>query len=109
MNKFYFKVGSFLFIITGLFSLLGFETPSKVSGWIEPSINYGTDMIVLGLILLVSSFLIKEKKEKYSICPNCKESFNYHELKDGKCKYCEDVDTIDTEKYYKEHPEELES
>jgi hypothetical protein len=50
----------------------------------------------------------KLKKPEYTICPKCKETFTYHELKDGKCKYCKDVDTIDTDKYYKEHPEELE-
>lgn len=48
-----------------------------------------------------------DEEEKHTICPNCKETFNYNELKDGKCKYCEDVDTIDTQKYYKEHPEEI--
>jgi hypothetical protein len=50
----------------------------------------------------------KEKKEKYTKCPNCKEVFNYNELKDGKCKNCKDVDTVDLDEYFKKYPDELE-
>jgi hypothetical protein len=47
------------------------------------------------------SFQVKEKKAKYTKCPNCKKTFNYSELKNGKCKYCKDIDTIEVEEYYK--------
>jgi uncharacterized membrane protein len=42
----------------------------------------------------------KIKQAEYSICPNCKETFTYEELKNGKCKYCDDVDTVDIDGYY---------
>jgi hypothetical protein len=38
--------------------------------------------------------------EKYSICPRCEETFNYVDLKDGMCPYCEDVKTEDLDGYY---------
>jgi len=73
------------------------------------SFPLGIAFIIIGLILIYSIYRKKSKTQKeYTICPKCKETFNYNELKNGKCKYCEDVDTIDTDKYYKEHPEELE-
>jgi len=50
----------------------------------------------------------KVKTIECSICPKCKETFNYDELEDGKCKYCEDIDTIDMEEYYKEQREKEE-
>ena len=49
----------------------------------------------------------KLKKLEHSKCPNCKESFNYAELKNGKCKYCDEKDTIEIDEYYKKYPEEL--
>lgn len=48
----------------------------------------------------------KEKNEKYTKCPTCKETFTYNELEKGKCKNCKDVDTIELEEYYKKYPEE---
>lgn len=50
----------------------------------------------------------QEKKEKYTKCPTCKETYKYNELKDGKCKNCKDVDTIDLDEYFEKFPEELE-
>lgn len=45
----------------------------------------------------------KAKKIIYSICPNCKETFTYEDLENGKCIHCKDVDTIDIEEYYKKY------
>jgi hypothetical protein len=47
------------------------------------------------------------KPSQYTKCPNCKEVFNYNELKDGKCKNCKDVDTVDLDEYFKQYPDEL--
>lgn len=76
--------------------------------------------IYLGLIFLSFSIIIvytsknsntiaieKPKTPQYTKCPNCKEVFNYNELKDGKCKNCKDVETVDLEEYFKQYPDEL--
>ena len=76
--------------------------------------------IYLGLIFLSFSIIIvytsknsntiaieKPKTPQYTKCPNCKEVFNYNELKDGKCKNCKDVETVDLEEYFKKYPDEL--
>lgn len=55
-----------------------------------------------GVWLIANYKKIKlDEEEIYTICPNCKETFTYNELENGKCPYCEDVDTIDIEEYYK--------
>jgi len=74
------------------------------------SFEYGLFILCIGFVFFYFGYKTKNKKIQieYTICPNCKETFNYIELKNGKCKYCKDVDTIDIQKYYKEHPEELE-
>ena len=59
-------------------------------------------------IFLIYIGVKKQKQNKFTKCPNCKESFNYSELKDGKCKYCKDIDTVDIEEYYKNNPDEKE-
>ena len=107
MNKFSIIFSSIIAILMGILLLFGIDIYLGKVGTIKASIEDALFFICFGLFFLFISKFIKEKK--YTICPKCKESFNYHELKDGKCKYCEDVDTIDTQKYYKEHPEELES
>ena len=66
-------------------------------------------MFGYGIWMIINYKTIKINDENnYTICPNCKESFTYSELKDGKCKYCDDVDTIDIEEYYKNNPDEKE-
>lgn len=107
MNRFYSYLIGITFIGTGIFSFLDFRTPSKVSGWIEPSFYNTASSIIIGLSFFVYGFYKKEKKERYTKCPKCKESFSYIELKDGKCKYCENVDSIEIDEYYKKYPEEL--
>jgi len=39
-----------------------------------------------------------------TICPNCKQTYNSQDLKDGKCPTCKDIDTVEIEKYYKDNP-----
>ena len=44
---------------------------------------------------------IHGKYINYSICPNCQESYNYIDLKDGLCPNC-DIKTLDIKEYYKD-------
>ena len=44
-------------------------------------------------------------KSEYTICPKCKESYNYSDLEDGMCPKC-DIKTVDIEEYYKKKKEE---
>ncbi len=108
MSKFYIYLGSSFFIMIGLLSMFGFETPSKIYGGVKPSMEHTMSSIIIGIILFYIGYKSKEKQEKYSKCPKCKEVFNYNELEKGKCKYCKDIETIELEEYYKKYPEELE-
>ncbi len=66
--------------------------------------------LLISIFSLYIFFKIKRTsiKEKYTKCPKCKEVFNYQELKKGKCKYCEDIETIEIEEYYKKLSKENE-
>jgi len=66
--------------------------------------------IILGLIGLYHIIFFKKIKyikendldsniSEYSICPKCEETFNYYELKDGMCPYC-NIPTKDLDGYY---------
>lgn len=81
----------------------------KFSGWVNISFLGSIYLIIVGIILCIYAYYKKEKEEKFSKCPKCKETFNYNELEDGKCKYCKDIDTIDIDEYFKSFPEELEN
>ena len=62
--------------------------------------------IAILFFILGLYFIIKNKnnifttKERYSICPKCKETYTYNNSKDGMCPKC-DVKTTDLEEYYK--------
>jgi len=49
MNKFYSYLSGVIFVIIGLLSLLGIKVPSKISGFIEPSFNYGINSMLIGM------------------------------------------------------------
>ena len=100
-NKFEIFLGGIFFIFIGIFSLYGIETPSKISGSIEPSVHYGIGMIFIGSIFLLYGYLVKIDKEIFSICHKCKETYTYKDLQDGLCPSC-NIKTIDIEKYYKD-------
>jgi hypothetical protein len=78
-------------------------------------IELGVYAIPLGLLILMLSFYFlyisistKPKKEHFTICPKCKESFDYNNLDNGKCPTCKDgnnsIDTVDIDKYYEDNP-----
>jgi hypothetical protein len=77
-NMYVFVVG--VFVIFGIYSL--YRTFSKDS-------NIQESEIII----------------EHSICPNCEETFNHVDLKDGMCPYCEDVKTEDLDGYYKKKKE----
>ena len=68
---------------------------------IEPTI----DNIVLSFLFSISCFIFARyytkfiKKEIYSKCPECKETYDYSKLKKGICTKC-NIKTIGMEKYY---------
>ena len=68
-------------------------------------IYISTLFFLLSMYILYLKFFNKNKSKKkkinFSICPTCQESFKYEELENGKCKYCDDVDTVNIEEYYK--------
>lgn len=109
MNKFYLYLISYIIFFICFLSILKVPIPSKIS---EPRILGKYEIMVfllIGIMLFIyTKYFHQEKKEIVSKCPNCKEVFNYNELKDGKCKNCKEVDTIDIDKYFKKYPDELE-
>ena len=69
--------------------------------------------IIIGIFFISLGFLIiyatiKDNKNpkpqtEHTICPTCKQTYNFTDLKDGKCPTC-DIDTIEIEHYYKDNP-----
>ena len=111
----------FLAVIVGLFDgislLLNFPIFSKTKGWEHHSMEDGFLRIFISMVLILIMFVyskfIEPKlaskkgiiKIHFSKCPKCKENFTYSELNNGKCKYCEEVDTIDMDEYYEKFPD----
>ncbi len=89
-------------------TFFGFNTIPKGGDVTPIKWELGIVLIYLGIFLFYSEYKNKAIiKIQYSKCPRCKESFNYNELENGKCKYCKDIETIELEEYYKKYPEEL--
>lgn len=75
-----------------------------IRGWKEVSSIEIFIWLLSGVVFIIIAKDIKAKQIKYTICPNCKQTYNYKDLKDGKCPTCKDVDTIDIEHYYTDNP-----
>jgi Zn finger protein HypA/HybF involved in hydrogenase expression len=101
--KFGFLLMGIFSIFIGILLFFGIDTYAGKSGMVKATSLNSQYHIIGGILFLYISYHVKEKKQKYTICPKCKESFNYNDLENGKCPYCEDVDTIDIEEYYKEN------
>ena len=106
--------GSFL---TALAAMSFGEVSTKTSGVIKYNFEESMNIFIFSILIGITFYLFikyvepkknKKKNEKvlFSKCPTCKETFTYQDLKDGRCKYCEDVNTVDIEEYYKNNPEE---
>jgi hypothetical protein len=91
-------------------SFFGIDTLPKGGDVTPIKWELGFILIFISILLFFSEYRKqpKPKPPQYTKCPKCKEVFNYNELKDGKCKNCKDVDTVDLEEYFKKYPEELE-
>ncbi|QOG12452.1 hypothetical protein [Arcobacter sp. FWKO B] len=108
------KFLSVFFIFLGLLSLVfNISHPFGLSGKsiqyynnFEDRLFFGCVQLLVGIILFYIGYKRQEDKEKISKCPTCKEIFNHHELENGKCPYCKDVDMVDIEEYYKQYPKE---
>lgn len=100
------KIAGILFIFLGVKILL-LQDFSGNWGYYSFSEFYLYIPISLLLFYVGYKFLIYNKANytEFSICPKCKETFYYYGLKNGKCKYCDDVDTVDIEEYYKNNPD----
>ncbi len=103
---------SLIFFALGMIIILTKKLSNNRGIQVDLSENYlylfiGLSLIIFSAFSMYIGYKSKEKQEKYSKCPRCKESFNYNELENGKCKYCKDIETIELEEYYKKYPEEL--
>ncbi|QOG12848.1 hypothetical protein [Arcobacter sp. FWKO B] len=106
-NKFGWYLISCIFLFEGVASFLGYKVYFKYSGgWKNVGYDYSLYITIAGLIIGYYAYNLKEKPQKHTKCPTCKETFNYNELENGKCPYCKDVDTVDIEEYYKQYPKE---
>lgn len=105
-------LGSFL---TAISAMIFGEVATKTNGVIKYNIEDSLNILFFSITIAIlfyyfNKLIIPNEKNKiihFSKCPQCKENFTYSELKNGKCKYCEKVDTIDMDEYYEKFPEEL--
>ncbi len=126
INEFIFGILSFIIFIsffatflTAIIAILFGEVPTKTSGIVDYSFDESIKILFTSMIIATIGYLFikffeprktlqnQSKPPQYTKCPNCKEVFNYNELKDGKCKNCKDVETVDLEEYFKKYPDEL--
>ena len=60
----------------------------------------GIILMGMGITLIYRQYIrLKENKPLFSICPKCKESYYYNELKDGLCPKC-NIKTENLDGYY---------
>ena len=98
MNKSIHYSSLSILIIMGMVQLFGIDVYLGKSGTIKSTpISIVMFFSIALLYYLYLRFIFKE--EKFSICLKCEETFNYYELKDGMCPYC-DIKTKDLEGYY---------
>jgi uncharacterized membrane protein len=103
-------------LVLSILSIIGFDIQTRSTEWYKMTtielysrLQYSLIFIIFGLLFFkYIEPKIPEKEEKnkkvvFSICPKCNESFTYNDLKNGKCLYCENIDTIGIEEYYKEN------
>ena len=100
------KIAGILIILVGL-------KVTFLKSWTGNWTNYDFSnnylyLIVGSLCIYVGILCFKVRKPKktieHTICPNCKQTYNYKDLKDGKCPTCKETNTIDIEQYYKDNP-----
>lgn len=100
------KVAGILLIIVGLKVLF---VKDWQGNWISYEFSMHNLYIPVGLLCVYIGYLffkMKGQNIEYSKCPKCKTSYRYETLKDGICQTC-NIKTIETEKYYKKYPQEI--
>jgi len=65
-------------------------------------------IVLIILLIAYTIYLIRlnSKMPEFTKCPKCKNSYNFTDIKNGKCPKC-NVETIEVEKYYRQFPDEL--
>ncbi len=98
-KKFFLYFIGFINLFQGILGL--FYGKTFIREWKEVT-RYETFLwLISGIVFILVAY--RMKSEKYTICPKCKETYRYSDLKDGKCTKC-NIDTVDIEDYYKDHP-----
>ena len=97
-NKYFIFYIGILFLVVAVVSILGFDIWIPSKGWVDLSSQNILIHTIMGIICIFFSRKIKPPTH-HSICPKCKETYLYKDLKDGKCPTCK-VNTIDIDKYY---------
>ncbi|MCT7610324.1 hypothetical protein N5U14_05655 [Aliarcobacter butzleri] len=112
-------IGFLIFFTKSIPAIIFGEVATKTKGIEKFTFVEALYLFVVSIIFIICLYFFNKlfisirnkdklnKKLQYSKCPKCKEVFNYNELKDGKCKYCKDIDTIDIEEYFKQYSNEL--
>ena len=108
MNNLIYLIGAISFFIGGLQIL---KTKQYSFRYAQP-LNLGVYANFIGMFVILISFAffyiyfknkIIKSTPTHTICPTCKQTYNFTDLKDGKCPKC-NIDTVDIEKYYKDNP-----
>ena len=94
-----------ILISIGILQLLGIDIYLGKSGTIKSTATTITMFFSLALFYYIYiKFIFRE--ERFSICPKCEETFNYYELQDGMCPYC-NIPTKDLDGYYDNKDNEI--
>ena len=110
----YFYFCGIICILAGIVLVFDSSAPVAIGG-IPQGGDIGDLKWVLSPILILFGLMIIYREYKkyirgyiieFSKCPECKEIFTYSKLKDGKCKNCKYVDTVDLAVYFEQFPEE---
>ena len=95
--KIQFYISGIFAILIGVLLILDVNIYLGKAGYLSNDINTIIRFIGIGAILVIIGNFFK--KDIYSKCPKCEETYGYSKLKEGFCPKCK-IKTIDMEKYY---------
>ncbi len=107
MIRFYFILFGFAFTIQSILLIFDIKVIGRHNTY--PTMSNKIGYLYIGIIFFILGYFFKNKNKsiEFSICPKCKETYTYKDLKDGKCPHCKNIDTIDIEKYYKDKKDKI--